>query len=348
MWILLAFVLLAGCGAEEDKLLDGKPLNEMDVEKYVTLGDYTDLAVSVEPASAVDEDYLEQVVLSVYNGYVTAEDGITDRAVQIGDTVNIDYEGRKDGVAFAGGTAAGASLTIGSGKFIAGFEDGLVGVMPGETVDLDLTFPEGYGNADLDGQAVVFTVTVNFILPGSFAEMKDSVVPYIGIEGVNTVEELRQDAYDYLYSAAEEDYKARLMYAIIDEVIARSTFTQSVDDLIEQQKQDLTAELEYVAAANSTTADLFTYYYYGMNAEEFVSFYAETGVKQNLILQAIANRENLNVTDEEMDSLLEEYALDAGYGSVEELLGNTTKEDVRHNLMTDNVLEFLMMQNQGQ
>ena len=323
-------------------------LNEMDVEKYVTLGDYTDLAVSVEPADAVDEDYLEQMVLSVYNEYVTAEDGITDRTVQIGDTVNIDYEGKKDGVAFAGGTAAGASLTIGSGRFIDGFEDGLVGVMPGSTVDLDLTFPEGYGNADLDGQAVVFTVTVNFILPGSFADMKDSVVPYIGIEGVNTVEELRQDAYDYLYSVAEDDYNARLMYALIEEMIARSTFTQSVDDLIEQQRQDLTAELEDAAAASGTTADMLTYYYYGMTAEEFVSFYAETGVKQNLIFQAIANREDLNVSDEELESLLDEYASDAGYGSVEELLGNTTKEDVRHNLMTDNVLEFLIMQNQGQ
>ena len=168
-----------------------------DVEQYVTLGEYKGLQVTVtEPA--VDDATLETELESVYFANVTAENGgITDRAVAEGDTINLDYEGKKDGVAFSGGTAAGASLTIGSGQFIAGFEEGLVGVKPGETVDLDLTFPEEYHSADLAGQAVVFTVTVNYIQP---TEMEDSVVAGMGIDNVTNLEELKQNVYDELYA----------------------------------------------------------------------------------------------------------------------------------------------------
>ena len=136
--LLAAAFLSAGCGSRVDV-----PLNQMEVERYVTLGDYNNLSVSVAPAS-VDEEELEQLLRSVYSAHVTAQSGgVTDRPVEQGDTVVMDYEGKKDGVAFDGGTAQNASLTIGSGRFIPGFEDGLIGVMPGETVDLKLYFPEG-------------------------------------------------------------------------------------------------------------------------------------------------------------------------------------------------------------
>ena len=361
LWILLVAALFAGCSADKDKPLnegdvgngslneadmENMPLNEMDVEKYVTLGDYMNLNVDVEPAT-VDEDELSQLILSVYHNYMKEEDGIIDRTVQIGDTVNIDYEGKKDGVAFAGGTAAGASLTIGSGEFIAGFEDGLVGVMPGETVDLDLTFPAGYGNVDLAGQAVVFTVTVNYIMP-DLDNMKDSVVADMGIDGVATVEEFRQYAYDYLDYYAQNDYTVRLQNAIIDELINRSTFREIPGPMVEAGKRVLTGNVENIAAANGVTAEFYTNYVYQMSVEEFVDTYAKEGVKQDLILQAIANREGLNVSDEELQSLLEEYTANAGYASVEEFLGDASKEDFRNYLMTENVLGFLSGQIQGQ
>lgn len=315
-------------------------LNGTDVEKYVTLGDYRNIAVSVA------EDYLNSMVLNTYNAYVTVENGITDRAVETGDTVDIDYEGKKDGVAFAGGTAAGASLTIGSGQFIAGFEDGLIGVMPGETVDLDLTFPEGYGNAELAGQAVVFTVTVNYIRPG-LDEMKDSVVADIGIEGVNTVEELRQYAYEILYADNQNDYIVQLRNVITDELVAQSVFEELPEAYLEAGRQALMANLEDIAAYYSISADDYTSYIYGMSAEVFVNAYAEQGVKQDFTLQAIANREGLTVSDEELQSRLEEYASNAGYTSVEEFIGEISKEDYRDYFMSEKVLEFLTGQVQN-
>ena len=93
--------------------------------------------------------------------------------MQTGDTANIDYEGKKNGVAFDGGTAKGYDLTIGSHSFIDGFEDGLIGVNIGDTVDLNLTFPKDYGNADLAGAAVVFTVKVNYVKDSETVDMKE-------------------------------------------------------------------------------------------------------------------------------------------------------------------------------
>ena len=313
---------------------DSLNLNETDVEKYVALGDYRNVAVSVA------EDYLNALVLNTYNAYVTVENGITDRAVATGDTVDIDYEGKKDGVAFAGGTAAGASLAIGSGQFIAGFEDGLIGVMPGETVDLDLTFPEGYGNEELAGQAVVFTVTVNYIKPG-LDEMEDSVVADIGIEGVNTVGELRQYAYDILYADNQNDYIVQLRNIIVDELIAQSTFEEIPEAYMEAGRQTLSVNLEDIAATYGISADEYASYFYGMSAEYFVNVYAERGVKQDFILQAIANREGLTVSDEELQTQLEEYASNAGYTSVEEFTGVISKEDYRNYFMSEKVFQFL-------
>ena len=115
----------------------------MKVEKYVTLGEYTGLPAQL-PSADVDEAQIEELFKALYLDSVTPDMGITDRQVVAGDIVNIDYEGKKDGVAFAGGTDSGAQLEIGSGHFIPGFEDGLIGAAPGETRDLELLFPENY------------------------------------------------------------------------------------------------------------------------------------------------------------------------------------------------------------
>ena len=231
---VLSVCMLAGCGAEDtgdgtgaatDAGTESTALKDMDVDKYVTLGEYKGLEVSVDTVE-VDEDEWDTLVNNVYYGNITAENGgITDRAVETGDTVNIDYEGKKDGVAFDGGTDQGYDLTIGSGQFIAGFEDGLIGVMPGETVDLDLTFPENYGNADLAGQAVVFTVTVNYIQPAQDGEFSDEVISNFGIDGVTNEEELRQYAYDYLNNNAQQNYETNVQQAVMDAFMANNTFT---------------------------------------------------------------------------------------------------------------------------
>lgn len=332
---LLTVSMLTGCAGKAK----AQELKDMKVEKYVTLGEYKGLEVSVDPVS-VDESEVESLMTSAYSNYVTVENGgIVDRAVAEGDTVNIDYVGTKDGVAFDGGTASGYNLTIGSGKFIDGFEDGLVDVMPGETVELNLTFPEGYGNADLAGQAVVFTVTVNFIAP---TDMQDAVVATMGIEGVDTVEGLRQYAYDYLYSNAEYNYNTSVENAVMQAFMNSCVFGEIPQDIIDKYAEMAKEGITKQAQSYGMDAETFVSTFYGMTFDEFLEGYSREASRQDIAFQAVANKENLNMTDEELNTALQEYATGAGYDTVEEFIGEEPIESYRDYLMCEKVLDFLV------
>ncbi len=332
--VLLTIGAFAGCGAA----VEDKPLKDIKVDKYVTLGEYKGLSVSVEPVSVADEE-VDATVLSMYTNSFPEEKGIKDRAVIVGDTVNIDYEGKQDGVTFQGGTAQGALLTIGSGRFIAGFEDGLVGVMPGETVDLNLTFPDNYTNAELAGAAVVFTVTVNYIIP---EEMDDAVIADMGIEGVSDAAGLRQYVYDFIYSYAQSSYNNNKESAVLDTFIDGCVFEELPEKLLKKYEELARTNIQSIAGSAGTSPDNYTLNYYGMSFENFVSEYATEALKQNLAMQAVANREQLNISDEELDSLLLDYAAQAGYDSVEEYVGETSKEEFRDYFMYERVFNFLV------
>ena len=151
-------VSMSGCGKADGENADS--LDDINPDEYVTLGDYKNLEINVDHYE-VKDDEVKQYVAKDLDNYVDNYDlydyTTTDKqTVSTNDIVNIDYEGKKDGVAFSGGTAQGAHLEIGSGRFIDGFEDGLLGANVGDTVELNLTFPEDYGNDELNGQEVVF------------------------------------------------------------------------------------------------------------------------------------------------------------------------------------------------
>lgn len=334
---LFALCLFAGCGKETQV-----SLNQMKVENYVTLGDYRNLAVSVEKPAVSDEE-CDQLLLAVYQSNVTRENGgILDRPVENGDIANIDYVGTKDGVAFGGGTAADTNLEIGSGSFIPGFESGLIGAMPGETRELNLTFPEGYkNNVELAGQAVVFTVTVNFIQPG-MEDMKDSVVAALDIDGITNVQELRRDVYDYLDRQMEQQYLYSVQDAIIEQLTNESIMGDLPEYYLENYRQLYRDSIEKNALSINTTPDIYTNYYFGMNSEDYAVLYGEVQARQELMLQAIANQEGWTVGDDELDGLINDYALGVGYNSAEELEAEIPKELLRNFFMSERVMEHLV------
>lgn len=167
--VLSASLLLTACGNKEY-------LKNIKAEKYVTLGEYKGITATAEKQEVTDE-LVEELIADSYLAAKAEKLPVTGRTVQEGDVVNIDFAGYRDGVAFEGGTAAGFDLTIGSGQFIAGFEEGLIGANIGDQLSLDLKFPDYYpGNPDLEGQPVVFEVTVNSIAESKNPELTDELV----------------------------------------------------------------------------------------------------------------------------------------------------------------------------
>ena len=356
MTVALTMGLFAGCGSDESTesgesntgsavtenstTVEAISVTDMNVEDYVTIGEYKGLAVTVAEPSVTDadvEDYMEYI----YINNMSAEQGVTDRAVAIGDTVNIDYEGKKDDVAFSGGTATNQQLAIGSGQFIDGFEDGLVGVMPGETVDLNLTFPENYGNEELNGQAVVFTVTVNYIYPG-LDEFTDEGVASFGNSNFSNVEEMRQFSYNYLYENAQTDYDYSVESAVMEAFINQCEFNTLPEDLVAQYRATMLENVEITASMYGTDAETICYYFYGMELETFLDTYSVESAKQVLAFQAVANKEGLTMTDDELEALLLEYATANGYTTVDEFIGTNTRAEYKEYYMFEDVLAFMI------
>ena len=277
-------------------------LEDLDIDEYVTLNDYKNMKVTAYKPETTDEDIEQYINSEMLTGY------ITDRKVENGDVVNIDYEGKKDGVAFDGGTASGYDLEIGSGSFIEGFEEGLIGVMPGETVDLDLAFPEGYREETLAGQPVVFTVTVNGIAESmEYADETDADLAWFGLS-YETKDALWKAAKAEVEKNAEEVFETSKTSAILNQVLSESTIKSVPEYLVEEQMQGYEIYMESMSQM-----------YYGMNFEQYLEqveqktladFEAEirpdceTMVKQYLISEALARAEQLEITDE----LIREYA----------------------------------------
>lgn len=330
--------MLTGCSK------DATYVSEIDAADYVTLGEYKGIEVSLEEAS-VDEaevDSYIQYLLSM--NAETVE--VTDRAVENGDVLNIDYTGYQDGVAFDGGTAQGQSLTIGSGQFIPGFEEGLIGANIGDEVTLDLTFPEDYWNEEMAGAVVTFEVKVNGISTVTVPELNDEYVQGLGLEGVSTVQEYRDYVYEQFYAQAVSEYNTNLKNEILDTVVANCVFKEIPEKMIERYYNVVEESMTSMASLYYGT-DLANYMqsYYGMEEAAYQESFTEQATlmaQRYIMFQAIADVEGLNMTDEEMAQALEEQALSYGYESVEQFKEENDAGTYEEYLMGDEVMAFLI------
>ena len=333
---ILALTALVGCGKE--KAFD---YSKADLTKYVTLGKYTGIEVEVADAALTDEDIDGALKdLLTENGETVQ---IKDRAVADGDKVNIDYVGKKDGVAFDGGTAKGASLEIGSDSYIDGFEDGLVGVMPGATVDLNLTFPNPYqNNPDLAGAAVVFTVTVNYIDELKLPEWND--------EFVNTLtkgEYKTTAAYlEVLKAKWADEKKAEIENKKISDVwqavLKNCTIIEYPQSELDKYYADIIASYESYATQYNIDLDTFLSYMGTDRAEleAYANDYAHSLVAEELVYHSIVKAEGLELGQEELDAGIASYA-EYYNMSVEDLKKNYNEDQIRDSLLWDKMLVFL-------
>ncbi len=313
---------------------------DLDIDKYVTLGDYKKMKVTAtRPKVSEDgiEDYINSRLLV---------GTITNRPIKKGDVADIDYVGKKDGVAFEGGTASGYKLSIGSGGFIPGFEDGLVGVNVGETVDLNLTFPENYRNTAMVGQEVVFTVTVNSI-EGSAEyatvtpeEMAEMGLPY------KTKEEVWEAGKRAMEENAEETYTANARSAVVRKVVEESTVQSIPEYLIEEEAQNYNRYIESLAKSMyDMDLETFVTSAYGVTMEQYNSqmneMFTET-IKQYLVMEAVARAEKMEITEEMIAEKADEEATEYGYASGEELIADVGFATYRMSIVQNMVIERLM------
>ena len=336
MTVSMMAAALTGCGAGEDNL------SSIDLEKYVTsLGEYKGLELSAAKTEVTDE-YIESYIDYMLMNYPELVE-VTDRAVALGDVVNIDYVGKKDGVAFEGGTAQGYELAIGSGTFIEGFEDGLVGANKGDVVDLNLTFPEEYHSEELAGADVVFTVTVNSINEQKTPELTDEFVKQFECE---TVDEFRESVKISLEDSANATYTNELQTQVIDILTANCEFSDELpEELYNYYKGQITANFENYATQYGVDLETFVTSYYGTTMDEFnaqIEDGAASSTRQAMAYALIAQKEGIEVTDEELNTKIEENYANFGYESVDAYKEAENEEDYRDYLLTGKVLNFLV------
>lgn len=236
---------------------------------------------------------------------------VTDRAVENGDTVTIDYSGSVDGVKFDGGTAEKQPLVIGSGAFIPGFEDQVIGMNIGEERDINVKFPEEYHAENLKGKDAVFAIKLHEIKKKELPEINDEFIKEA--VGAESVEAYKKETKERL----EKQNADRAEREVEDEIIKKVTETSDVeipDAMIENQIDRMVQEMEYrLSYQGLKLADYLKYI--GKSMEDFRKDYKDQAtdyVKSQLVIEAIIEKEEIAATDEEVEKRVEEMATAQG------------------------------------
>lgn len=275
---------------------------------YVTLPeDYASIPLKKADIEPTEEDVQSQIDSLLSQNTTTQQ--ITDRAAADGDTVNIDYVGTVDGVAFTGGTYSGYSLTLGSGSFIDGFEDQIVGHKPGETFEVNVTFPDGYSDStDAEGNTVVlsnkkavFSVTLNYISEEILPELTDAWVEenFSSTDGVHTVEDLRAEYQKMLY-------QNNLNTAVMDYLLANSTFKDLPKEVTDYQVNQCLNYYYTMAQYYGYDLDSFLQAAAGYNsADDLLDAMSDSiteYAREALLYQAVAEAMDIAPTQEQIDT----------------------------------------------
>ena len=341
--------LLGGCSKDngaagsstaeaEGETIKAKTLlkaTDYDVKDYVTLmDDYMNLSVELDSDYAVTEeavnDYIQNSVLPYYPVYTKGD----KTTVESGDVVNIDYTGTLNGEAFDGGSDTGYNLEIGSGQFIDGFEDGLIGANVGESRDLNLTFPEDYPSADMAGQAVVFHVTVNGIMNAADATLDTVDDAYVAQNfstyGLSTVDDMNAYFTDMLSSQYENERLMDLQTKVMEQLEAGCE-VELPEGLLDARKDQVIQQTEASAQqAGSSYEDYIASYYGYSTAEEFEAYVEETlqeQLVQELILEAIVEDQDVSINTADFDDVVAQYVSYYGFEDEEAFFESYGGED---------------------
>lgn len=341
---------LASCGGAKDYVNYAKT----DLSAYVTPGEYKNLTIELPHLDPVDDAAVDaeiDEVLAAHAGLTTV-----DRAAENGDTVNIDYVGRLDGVAFENGADTDSELILGDGGMIDGFEDGIVGMVAGETKIVDATFPDPYeSNPDLAGKTAQFEITLNAVKASSVPELTDEFVLELAgddhshidaehVESVKTVEDYRAYVREQLEKTYEEKLRENKYLYTWTAIVNGCTVSAYPERAVRQYGNDL---YNY----NCTWFNAMGYSQYGLTLEnlgitkENCMEDARSDIKEELCLWAVAKANNITVSEAEFNAKLDALVASAneslsegeGY-TAESYMKTTTYQSVETKALYDKIV----------
>lgn len=312
---------------------------EVFVRPDVVLGDYKNLEAKKVVDEVTDDDVSAEVERARDRNSRFVE--VTDRPAKLDDQVNIDYAGFDGDNQFAGGTAKGQELVLGSGHFIPGFEDQLVGATVGQDVDVNVTFPEAYHEKSLAGKPVVFHVHVNGIREKEVPALDDEFAKDMGFD---TLDEYKADVKANLIKRNEE----RAETAFENEVVEKAVATCEMDipnGMVEEAIDNMLRDMEMRLMYQGMKLDDY-FKYTGQTREQVREMYREQAaerVKTQLALEAIRDAEKIEATEEEIDAEIAKLA-DSRKKSLEDMKKQLTdgdKEYFKQAATMNKVVEFL-------
>ena len=278
------------------------------VKPDVTIEKYTGIKIEKFEYTVTDAD-VDKEIDSTRERFAESVD-VTDRAAQNGDTVNIDFEGKMDGVAFDGGSAQGYDLTLGAGQFIAGFEEQVVGMNVGETKDVNVTFTEDYQAENLKGKPAVFTVTVHKITGKVLPELNEEFAKKVGSDSVDAY---RAKVRERLEKAAASRSLNETENSIITE-IAKGATAEIPDAMIEKQEEYSMQRMEYSLMYQGIKLDDYLKYV-NQTRDEYKKHFEEEArrtVLHQLIVEKLIKELNIEATEAEIADKVAEQAASVG------------------------------------
>ena len=312
----------------------GKPFiftAEVAVKPEVTLGEYKGVEVEKSNVEVTDEDINKEVDKERENNSRTID--VDDRAVESGDIIKLDFDGSVDGVPFAGGKAENYTLTIGSGSFIPGFEDQLIGTKIGEDKDVTVTFPEDYHEKSLAGKEAVFKCKVNAITVKELPDADDEFASEVS--EFETLAEYKEDIKKKLTEKKEKEARAKKEAQAVEKAVENATM-EIPDAMIDTQVQSMMED--FARRMQSQGLSLEQYFQFtGMDAKKMHDQMKPEALKRiqnSLVLEAVAKAENIEISDEKVDEeiakMAEAYKMEVE--KIKGIIGDSERDQMKKDL----------------
>ena len=326
-----------------EQIEKGKPFiftAEVAVKPDVTLGEYKGVAVPVSHTEVTDEEVEAELKKEQEKNSRTIT--VEDRAAEKGDIVTIDFEGTVDVETFQGGSGKDYPLTLGSGTFIRGFEDQLVGAKAEDVVDVHVTFPEDYNSEELKGKAAVFKCTVHKIETKELPELDDDFAK--DVSEFDTLEEYKNSLREDLKKKKEDEAKREKENAAVDKAVANAQM-EIPDAMLDTQAAQMVDNFARRLSAQGMSMEQYMQYT-GQNAaalQEQMKPQALKQIQTRLVLEKVAQVENIQISDERLEEEFEKMAKMYGMekDKLKEILGDAEKDQMREDLAVQEAATFL-------